>query len=90
MDPVHKLLHKQQWQAWLGGGGGLYSILCCDPVTPLPGLRNVLSNTHALVIFHMAYCNVLYMELLLKSIWKLQLVENVVTQVVLGASRGHI
>lgn len=72
------------------GLGTLYSILCCAPVTPLPGLRNLLSNTHALVIFHMAYCNVLCMEVLLKSIWKLQLVENVVTQVVLSASRGHM
>ncbi|XP_013920590.1 PREDICTED: uncharacterized protein LOC106547849 [Thamnophis sirtalis] len=34
------------------------------------------SVTHALVIFQLDYCNMLYMELLLKSIWRLLLVES--------------
>lgn len=46
---------------------------------------------HALVASRLDYCNVLYMELPLKSAWKLLLVQNAVARILAreGCSRSH-
>lgn len=46
------------------------------------------SVTHALVTSHMDYCNAIFMELPLKSIRKLQLLQNVLERTVMYALRS--
>lgn len=47
-------------------------------VAPFPGSCALLAVTLALIIFQLDHCNVLYIELSLKNILKLQLIQNTV------------
>ena len=59
-----------------------------QPFLEQEALRTV---TYALVISHIDYCNAIYMGLPLKSIRKLQLVQNVAMRAILGAPRvAHV
>lgn len=62
-----------------------------DELRPFLDDDSLHSVTQALVISHLDYCNVLYMGLLLKSVWKLQLVQSVVARAVFVVPRmAHI
>ncbi|KAM6466454.1 uncharacterized protein PHA67_012250 [Liasis olivaceus] len=54
---------------------------------PFLDRESLQSVTHALVISHIDYCNALYMGLPLKSIRKLQLVQNAAVRAILGAPK---
>lgn len=54
---------------------------------PFLNREALLTITH--VTSYLDYCNVLYLGLPLKSIWKLQLVQNAAAQVVNGVGYSH-
>lgn len=51
------------------------------------GHRNLVSITNALATSRLDYCNLLYTGLPLEMIWKLQLMQNAVAQVLRGSSK---
>lgn len=60
---------------------------CLYQLCPYLAHETLSIVTHVLVISWLDYCNTFYMGLFLKIIWKLQLVQNVAANTVLGAPR---
>lgn len=59
-------------------------------VVPIPEPGILVSVNRDFVTSCLDYCNVLYVGLLLKSIWKNQLVQNVAAQVINGVIYMHM
>lgn len=68
--------------AWKAGGSS-GTKLC-----PVLDLETLLIITHTLITFQTVYYNVIYLELPMKNIQKLQLMQNVAGQALMCASRS--
>ena len=49
-------------------------------------ISDLATMMHALVTSHLDYCNTLYVGLPLKTVWKLQVVQNATARLLPGAS----
>lgn len=80
------LIASTQWINDSYGQEGFYSALSDVPVAHFLRLGGGLFQTviQALVISWLDYCNVFYMSLHLKTIWKLKLIQNTVLWKVMG------
>lgn len=97
LNPGRVDLGARDFKIWLfiiiRYGWGCTTPLCnfmFIPVVPLPGSWDPEYSHSCPIISWLDYCNMLYMGLLLKIIWKLQLVQNVAANRVLGALGWHI
>lgn len=75
----------------LGGFAQLCSAFCCEPFASISGSLEALVNVnHVLVTSYLDFWNAFYMELPLKGIQKLHLVQNAMVLVVRsGPTTAH-